>query len=125
MSDRLIAVVAMVLSGMVFDYKEEAEEAKADHAAGTVVRERNEAQFTLNNYTSSIHNIQVISETTEYAKQQNTARSEETQISIKATKQGELRIRAVVPADIADRLLEHAHKIRQGTSGPDSSKSAG
>uniref|UniRef100_UPI001643C740 hypothetical protein n=1 Tax=Yersinia rohdei TaxID=29485 RepID=UPI001643C740 len=105
----LIAIFAG-LAWLAFHYHGQSVE--KDKTITTVTGERNVAQFTLGNYTTSVRIFNDIAKATEDAKYQITLVSQRAKADIKTAIANDDCTNRFVPAGAIDRLREHSNKIR-------------
>ncbi|WP_186372005.1 exotoxin [Yersinia alsatica] len=109
----LIAVLIAIFTGLswiAFHYHSQSVE--KDAVITTVTSERDVAQFTLGNYTTSVRIFNDIAKANEDAKSQITLVSQRTKADIKTAIANNDCTNRLVPAGAIDRLREHSNKIR-------------
>ncbi|EPP7677889.1 TPA: exotoxin [Yersinia enterocolitica] len=119
----LIAVLIAIFTGLAwlaFHYYGQSVE--KDKTITTVTGERNEAQFTLGNYTTTVRLFNDIAKANEHEKNRISNDGEVRAAAIKKDiARDECAIR-LVPTATADLLRKHANQIRSGATGTDTSK---
>ncbi|WP_404704961.1 exotoxin [Yersinia vastinensis] len=93
-----------------------------DKTITTVTGERDEAKFTLGNYTTSIRIFNDIAKANENDKQKIAQEGEARIVYIREAIKGDDCTNKLVPAAAADLLRRHASKIRSVATGADTSK---
>lgn len=109
----LAAVLIAIFTGLVwlaFHYYGQSVE--KDKAIATVTGERDVAQFTLGNYTTSVRLFNDIAKANEDAKKQIILDSQRTKAGIKSDIANDGCANLFVPAGAIDRLRAHSNKIR-------------
>ncbi|HDL7930295.1 TPA: exotoxin [Yersinia enterocolitica] len=119
----LIAVLIAIFTGLAwlaFHYYGQSVE--KDKTITTVTGERNVAQFTLGNYTTSVRLFNDIAKANEHEKNRISNDGEVRAAAIKKEIGGDECATRPVPAAAADLLRKHANQIRSGATGTDTSK---
>lgn len=119
----LIAVLIAIFTGLAwlaFHYYGQSVE--KDKTITTVTGERNVAQFTLGNYTTSVRLFNDIAKANEHEKNRISNDGEVRAAAIKKDIAGDECAVRPVPAAAADLLRKHASQIRSGATGTDTSK---
>ncbi|EKN3342512.1 exotoxin [Yersinia enterocolitica] len=119
----LIAVLIAIFTGLAwlaFHYYGQSVE--KDKTITTVTGERNEAQFTLGNYTTTVRLFNDIAKANEHEKNRISNNGEVRAAAIKKDIAGDECAVRLVPTATADLLRKHANKIRSGATGTDTSK---
>lgn len=119
----LIAVLIAIFTGLAwlaFHYYGQSVE--KDKTITTVTGERNEAQFTLGNYTTTVRLFNDIAKANEHEKNRISNDGEVRAAAIKKDIAGDECAIRLVPAATADLLRKHANQIRSGATGTDTSK---
>ncbi|HDL7488868.1 TPA: exotoxin [Yersinia enterocolitica] len=119
----LIAVLVAIFTGLAwlaFHYYGQSVE--KDKTITTVTGERNEAQFTLGNYTTSVRLFNDIAKANEHEKNRISNDGEVRAAAIKKDIAGDECAVRSVPTATADLLRKHANQIRSGATGTDTSK---
>lgn len=117
----LIAVI--LLAFVAFHYQSQASDLAKDNT--TLTGERDVAQFTLGNYTTSVRLFNDIARSTQDEQKQNSLESQATQAVIKAAVANDDCSRRVVPDGAAERLRQHADKIRNSATSTNPGHSTG
>lgn len=119
----LIAVLIAIFTGLAwlaFHYYGLSVE--KDKTITTVTGERNEAQFTLGNYTTTVRLFNDIAKANEHEKNRISNDGEVRAAAIKKDIAGDECAIRLVPTATADLLRKHANQIRSGATGTDTSK---
>ncbi|HDL8244643.1 exotoxin [Yersinia alsatica] len=119
----LIAVLIAIFTGLAwlaFHYYGQSVE--KDKTITTVTGERNEAQFTLGNYTTTVRLFNDIAKANEHEKNRISNNGEVRAAAIKKDIAGDECAVRLVPTATADLLRKHANQIRSGATGTDTSK---
>lgn len=119
----LIAVLIAIFTGLgwlAFHYYGQSVE--KDKTITTVTGERNVAQFTLGNYTTSVRIFNDIAKANEHEKNRISNNGEIRAAAIKKDIAGDECAIRLVPSAAADLLRKHANQIRSGATGTDTSK---
>ncbi|HGK4862306.1 TPA: exotoxin [Yersinia enterocolitica] len=119
----LIAVLIAIFTGLAwlaFHYYGQSVE--KDKTITTVTGERNEAQFTLGNYTTTVRLFNDIAKANEHEKNRISNNGEVRAAAIKKDIAGDECAVRLVPNATADLLRKHANQIRSGATGTDTSK---
>lgn len=119
----LAAVLIAIFTGLAwlaFHYYGQSVE--KDKTITTVTGERNEAQFTLGNYTTTVRLFNDIAKANEHEKNRISNNGEVRAAAIKKDIAGDECAVRPVPATAADLLRKHANKIRSGATSTDTSK---
>ncbi|HEI6963649.1 exotoxin [Yersinia massiliensis] len=119
----LAAVLIAIFTGLAwlaFHYYGQSVE--KDKTITTVTGERNEAQFTLGNYTTTVRLFNDIAKANEHEKNRISNNGEVRAAAIKKDIAGDECAIRLVPAAAADLLRKHANQIRSGATGTDTSK---
>ncbi|HDQ4769998.1 TPA: exotoxin [Yersinia enterocolitica] len=119
----LVAVLIAIFTGLAwlaFHYHGQSEE--KDKTITTVTGERDVAQFTLGNYTTSVRIFNDIAKANENEKNRISNNGEVRAAAIKKEIGGDECAIRTVPAAAADLLRKHANQIRSGATGTDTSK---
>ncbi|EOB5412379.1 exotoxin [Yersinia enterocolitica] len=119
----LIAVLIAIFTGLAwlaFHYYGQSVE--KDKTITTVTGERNVAQFTLGNYTTSVRLFNDIAKANEHEKNRISNDGEVRAAAIKKDIAGDECAIRLVPTATADLLRKHANQIRSGATGTDTSK---
>ncbi|MDA5480861.1 exotoxin [Yersinia intermedia] len=119
----LIAVLIAIFTGLAwlaFHYYGQSVE--KDKTITTVTGERNEAQFTLGNYTTTVRLFNDIAKANENDKRKIAQAGEARVVYIREAIKGDDCTTKPVPAAAADLLREHANQIRSGATSTDTSK---
>lgn len=119
----LIAVLIAIFTGLAwlaFHYYGQSVE--KDKTITTVTGERNEAQFTLGNYTTTVRLFNDIAKANDNEKNRISNNGEVRAAAIKKDIAGDECAIRLVPAATADLLRKHANQIRSGATGTDTSK---
>ncbi|WP_227731551.1 exotoxin [Yersinia proxima] len=119
----LAAVLIAIFTGLAwlaFHYYGQSVE--KDKTITTVTGERNEAQFTLGNYTTTVRLFNDIAKANEHEKNRISNNGEVRAAAIKKDIAGDECAVRPVPATAADLLRKHANQIRSGATGTDTSK---
>lgn len=119
----LIAVLVAIFTGLAwlaFHYYGQSVE--KDKTITTVTGERNEAQFTLGNYTTTVRLFNDIAKANENDKRKIAQAGEARVVYIREAIKGDDCTNKPVPAAAADLLRKHANQIRSGATGTDTSK---
>ncbi len=119
----LIAVLIAIFTGLAwlaFHYYGQSVE--KDKTITTVTGERNVAQFTLGNYTTSVRLFNDIAKANEHEKNRISNNGEVRAAAIKKDIAGDECAIRLVPTATADLLRKHANQIRSGATGTDTSK---
>lgn len=119
----LIAVLIAIFTGLAwlaFHYYGQSVE--KDKTITKVTGERNVAQFTLGNYTTSVRLFNDIAKANENDKQKIAQAGEARVVYIREAIKGDDCTNKPVPAAAADLLRKHANQIRSGATGTDTSK---
>ncbi|HGG1308012.1 TPA: exotoxin [Yersinia enterocolitica] len=119
----LIAVLIAIFTGLAwlaFHYYGQSVE--KDKTITTVTGERNEAQFTLGNYTTTVRLFNDIAKANEHEKNRISNNGEVRAAAIKKDIAGDECAIRLVPAAAADLLRKHANQIRSGATSTDTSK---
>lgn len=119
----LAAVLIAIFTGLAwlaFHYYGQSVE--KDKTITTVTGERNVAQFTLGNYTTSVRIFNDIAKANEYEKNRISNNGEVRAAAIKKDIAGDECAIRLVPSATADLLRKHANQIRSGATGADTSK---
>ncbi|EPE4838401.1 exotoxin [Yersinia enterocolitica] len=127
MSGKLTAALAAVLiaiftglAWLAFHYHSQSVE--KDKTITTVTGERDVAQFTLGNYTTSVRIFNDIAKANENEKNRISNNGEVRAAAIKKDIAGDECAVRLVPTATADLLRRHASQIRSGATGTDTSK---
>ncbi|EKN3589024.1 exotoxin, partial [Yersinia enterocolitica] len=118
----LIAVLIAIFTGLAwlaFHYYGQSVE--KDKTITTVTGERNVAQFTLGNYTTSVRLFNDIAKANEHEKNRISNDGEVRAAAIKKDIAGDECAIRLVPTATADLLRKHANQIRSGATGTDTS----
>ncbi|MGE4773649.1 exotoxin [Yersinia enterocolitica] len=119
----LIAVLIAIFTGLAwlaFHYYGQSVE--KDKTITTITGERNEAQFTLGNYTTTVRLFNDIAKANEHERNRISNNGEVRAAAIKKEIGGDKCAIRLVPAAAADLLRKHANQIRSGATGTDTSK---
>ena len=119
----LAAVLIAIFTGLgwlAFHYYGQSVE--KDKTITTVTGERNEAQFTLGNYTTTVRLFNDIAKANEHEKNRISNNGEVRAAAIKKDIAGDECAVRSVPTAAADLLRKHANQIRSGATGTDTSK---
>ncbi|WP_145503971.1 exotoxin [Yersinia vastinensis] len=119
----LVAVLIAIFTGLAwlaFHYHSQSVE--KDKTITTVTGERDVAQFTLGNYTTSVRIFNDIAKANENEKNRISNGGEVRAAAIKKEIGGDECAIRPVPAAAADFLRKHASQIRSGATGTDTSK---
>ncbi|ENA3448884.1 exotoxin [Yersinia enterocolitica] len=119
----LIAVLIAIFTGLAwlaFHYYGQSVE--KDKTITTVTGERNVAQFTLGNYTTSVRLFNDIAKANENDKQKIAQAGEARVVYIREAIKGDDCTNKPVPAAAADLLRKHANQIRSGATSTDTGK---
>lgn len=119
----LIAVLIAIFTGLAwlaFHYYGQSVE--KDKTITTVTGERNVAQFTLGNYTTSVRLFNDIAKANEHEKNRISNDGEVRAAAIKKDIAGDECAIRLVPTATADLLRKHANQIRSGATGTDTNK---
>ncbi|WP_186378649.1 exotoxin [Yersinia kristensenii] len=119
----LAAVLIAIFTGLAwlaFHYYGQSVE--KDKTITTVTGERDEAQFTLGNYTTTVRLFNDIAKANENDKQKIAQAGEARVVYIREAIKGDDCTNKLVPAAAADLLRKHANQIRSGATGTDTSK---
>ncbi|EPP7681594.1 exotoxin [Yersinia enterocolitica] len=119
----LVAVLIAIFTGLAwlaFHYHSQSVE--KDKTITTVTGERDVAQFTLGNYTTSVRIFNDIAKANENDKQKIAQAGETRVVYIREAIKGDDCTNKPVPAAAADLLRKHANQIRSGATGTDTSK---
>lgn len=119
----LAAVLIAIFTGLAwlaFHYYGQSVE--KDKTITTVTGERNEAQFTLGNYTTTVRLFNDIAKANENDKQKIAQAGEARIVYIREAIKGDDCTNKLVPATAADLLRRHANQIRSGATSTDTSK---
>lgn len=119
----LVAVLIAIFTGLAwlaFHYHSQSVE--KDKTITTVTGERDVAQFTLGNYTTSVRIFNDIAKANENDKQKIAQAGEARVVYIREAIKGDDCTNKPVPAAAADLLRKHANQIRSGATGTDTSK---
>ncbi|HDL7926242.1 TPA: exotoxin [Yersinia enterocolitica] len=109
----LVAVLIAIFTGLAwlaFHYHSQSVE--KDKTITTVTGERDVAQFTLGNYTTSVRIFNDIAKANEDAKKQIALDSQRTKAGIKSDIANDDCTNRLVPTSAIDRLRAHSDKIR-------------
>ncbi|HDL7461702.1 TPA: exotoxin [Yersinia enterocolitica] len=119
----LIAVLIAIFTGLgwlAFHYYGQSVE--KDKTITTVTGERDEAKFTLGNYTTTVRLFNDIAKANEHEKNRISNDGEVRAAAIKKEIGGDECAIRPVPAAAADLLRKHANQIRSGATSTDTSK---
>ncbi|HGU7193045.1 TPA: exotoxin [Yersinia enterocolitica] len=119
----LVAVLIAIFTGLAwlaFHYHSQSVE--KDKTITTVTGERDVAQFTLGNYTTSVRIFNDIAKANENDKQKIAQAGETRVVYIREAIKGDDCTNKPVPAAAADLLRKHANQIRSGATGTHTSK---
>ncbi|HHP2741627.1 TPA: exotoxin [Yersinia enterocolitica] len=119
----LVAVLIAIFTGLAwlaFHYHSQSVE--KDKTITTVTGERDVAQFTLGNYTTSVRIFNDIAKANENDKQKIAQAGEARVVYIREAIKGDDCTNKPVPAAAADLLRKHANQIRSGATGTDTNK---
>ncbi|HHH0467220.1 TPA: exotoxin, partial [Yersinia enterocolitica] len=119
----LVAVLIAIFTGLAwlaFHYHSQSVE--KDKTITTVTGERDVAQFTLGNYTTSVRIFNDIAKANENDKQKIAQAGETRVVYIREAIKGDDCTNKPVPAAAADLLRKHANQIRSGATGTDTNK---
>ncbi|CNJ79648.1 phage exported protein [Yersinia intermedia] len=119
----LAAVLIAIFTGLTwlaFHYYGQSVE--KDKTITTVTGERNEAQFTLGNYTTTVRLFNDIAKANDNEKNRISNDGEVRAAAIKKDIAGDECAIRLVPAATADLLRKHANQIRSGATSTDTSK---
>ncbi|EPA9245249.1 exotoxin [Yersinia enterocolitica] len=119
----LAAVLIAIFTGLAwlaFHYYGQSVE--KDKTITTVTGERNEAQFTLGNYTTTVRLFNDIAKANDNEKNRISNNGEVRAAAIKKDIAGDECAIRLVPAAAADLLRKHANQIRSGATGTDTNK---
>lgn len=119
----LAAVLIAIFTGLAwlaFHYYGQSVE--KDKTITTVTGERNEAQFTLGNYTTTVRLFNDIAKANEHEKNRISNDGEVRAAAIKKDIAGDECAVRSVPTATADLLRERANQIRSGATSTDTSK---
>ncbi|WP_164908417.1 exotoxin [Yersinia sp. 2105 StPb PI] len=109
----LTAALIAIFTGLVWiAFHYHGQSVEKDKTITTVTGERDEAKFTLGNYTTSVRIINDIAKANEDAKSQITLVSQRTKADIKTAIANDDCTNRLVPAGAIDRLRAHSNKIR-------------
>lgn len=109
----LIAVLIAIFTGLAwlaFHYYGQSVE--KDKTITTVTGERDEAQFTLGNYTTTVRLFNDIAKANDDAKKQSTLESQRTKAGIKNDIANDGCANLRIPSSAVDRVRTHSNKIR-------------
>lgn len=119
----LIAVLIAIFTGLTWiAFHYHGQSVEKDAVITTVTGERNVAQFTLGNYTTSVRIFNDIAKANENEKNRISNNGEVRAAAIKKEIGGDECAIRPVPAAAADLLRKHASQIRSGATGTDTSK---
>ncbi|ELI8098519.1 exotoxin [Yersinia enterocolitica] len=119
----LVAILTLILFGfgfVAFHYQAKAAGLEKDKTILT--GERDVAQFTLGNYTTSVRLFNDIAKANDNEKNRISNNGEVRAAAIKKDIAGDECAIRLVPAATADLLRKHANQIRSGATGTDTSK---
>lgn len=119
----LVAILTLILFGfgfVAFHYQAKAAGLEKDKTILT--GERDVAQFTLGNYTTTVRLFNDIAKANENDKQKIAQAGEARVVYIREAIKGDDCTNKPVPAAAADLLRKHANQIRSGATGTDTSK---
>ncbi|ELI6453477.1 exotoxin [Yersinia ruckeri] len=109
----LVAILTLILFGfgfVAFHYQAKAAGLEKDKTILT--GERDVAQFTLGNYTTTVRLFNDIAKANDDAKKQSTLDSQRTKAGIKNDIANDSCTNLLVPVSAIDRLRTHSNKIR-------------
>lgn len=119
----LIAVLIAIFAGLVWlAFHYHGQSVEKDKTITTVTGERDVAQFTLGNYTTSVRIFNDIAKANEHEKNRISNNGEVRATAIKKDIAGDECAIRLVPTAAADLLRKHANQIRSGATGADTSK---
>ncbi len=119
----LAAVLIAIFTGLAWlAFYYHGQSVEKDKTITTVTGERDVAQFTLGNYTTSVRIFNDIAKANEHEKNRISNNGEVRAAAIKKEIGGDECAIRPVPAAAADLLRKHANQIRSGTTGTDTSK---
>ncbi|CNK58879.1 phage exported protein [Yersinia pseudotuberculosis] len=113
-------LVAICLGVLAFHYQNKATGLEKDNT--TLTGERDVAQFTLGNYTTSVRLFNDIAKASDHEKRRVISESEIRITAIKKDISADECATRSVPVAAAERLRKHANQIRSGATGTDTSK---
>ncbi|CNH99632.1 phage exported protein [Yersinia frederiksenii] len=119
----LIAVLIAIFTGLgwlAFHYYGQSVE--KDKTITTVTGERNEAQFTLGNYTTTVRLFNDIAKANEHEKNRISNDGEVRAAAIKKDIAGDECAVRLAPAAATDLLRRHTNQIRSGATSTDTGK---
>lgn len=119
----LVAVLIAIFTGLAwlaFHYHSQSVE--KDKTITTVTGERDVAQFTLGNYTTSVRIFNDIAKVNEHEKNRISNNGEVRATAIKKDIAGDECAIRPAPAATADLLRRHTNQIRSGATSTDTSK---
>ncbi|CQI88921.1 phage exported protein [Yersinia rohdei] len=119
----LIAVLIAIFTGLAWlAFHYHGQSVEKDKTITTVTGERDVAQFTLGNYTTSVRIFNDIAKANEHEKNRISNNGEVRAAAIKKDIAGDECAIRLVPAATADLLRKHANQIRSSATGTDTSK---
>ncbi|HDL6699897.1 TPA: exotoxin [Yersinia enterocolitica] len=119
----LAAVLIAVFTGLAWlAFHYHGQSVEKDKTITTVTGERDVAQFTLGNYTTSVRIFNDIAKANEHEKNRISNNGEVRAAAIKKDIAGDECASRLVPVAAADLLRKHANQIRSGATGTDTSK---
>lgn len=119
----LAAVLIAIFTGLAWlAFHYHGQSVEKDKTITTVTGERDVAQFTLGNYTTSVRIFNDIAKANEHEKNRISNNGEVRAAAIKKEIGGDECAIRPVPAAAADLLRKHANQIRSGATSADTSK---
>lgn len=119
----LAAVLIAIFTGLAWlAFHYHGQSVEKDKTITTVTGERDVAQFTLGNYTTSVRILNDIAKANEHEKNRISNNGEVRAAAIKKDIAGDECAIRLVPAATADLLRKHANQIRSSATGTDTSK---
>ncbi|WP_145555707.1 exotoxin [Yersinia canariae] len=119
----LAAVLIAIFTGLAWlAFHYHGQSVEKDKTITTVTGERNVAQFTLGNYTTSVRIFNDITKANEHEKNRISNDGGVRAAAIKKDIAGNECAIRLVPAATADLLRKHANQIRSSATGTDTSK---
>ncbi|CNJ00130.1 phage exported protein [Yersinia frederiksenii] len=119
----LAAVLIAIFTGLAWlAFHYHGQSVEKDKTITTVTGERDVAQFTLGNYTTSVRIFNDIAKANEHEKNRISNDGEVRAAAIKKDIAGDECAIRLVPTATADLLRRHANQIRSSATGTDTSK---
>ncbi|WP_145525879.1 exotoxin [Yersinia rohdei] len=119
----LAAVLIAIFTGLAWlAFHYHGQSVEKDKTITTVTGERDVAQFTLGNYTTSVRILNDIAKANEHEKNRISNNGEVRAAAIKKDIAGDECAVRLVPAATADLLRRHTNQIRSGATSTDTSK---